>query len=495
MTENLSENDLILQRRAKLDALRKKGIAYPNTFRRDSLSGDLRNQYKEASKEELEEKSIQVTVAGRIMLQRIMGKASFITIQDMEGQIQAYIRSNDLSEGQYEDFKTWDLGDIVGVSGKLFLTKTGELTVHADSIEMLTKSLRPLPEKHSGLVDTEQRYRKRYLDLITNPDSLDIFKKRSQIVSSIRDFFIKNNYLEVETPMMHSVLGGAAAKPFTTHHNALDMDLYLRIAPELYLKRLVVGGLEKVFEINRNFRNEGLSTKHNPEFTMLEYYSAYADFNDQMAFIEDLFKTLTEQVLGSSKIDQNGVSYDFSQPFKKISLKDAVSEKLSVDSSSLDGRDFLLEIGKRYKLENLDNMSDGKILFELFEELVESDLIQPTFITGYPKDVSPLSRSSDVNSLEVDRFELFIGGKEIANGFSELNDPEDQAERFRMQVDQKTAGDEEAMEYDSDYIEALEYGLPPCAGVGIGIDRLVMLLTGAQSIRDVLLFPQMKPKN
>ena len=495
MTENLSENDLILQRRAKLDALRKKGIAYPNTFRRDSLSGDLRNQYKEASKEELEKKSIQVTVAGRIMLQRIMGKASFITIQDMEGQIQAYIRSNDLPEGQYEDFKTWDLGDIVGVSGKLFLTKTGELTVHADSIEMLTKSLRPLPEKHSGLVDTEQRYRKRYLDLITNPDSLDIFKKRSQIVSSIRDFFIKNNYLEVETPMMHSVLGGAAAKPFTTHHNALDMDLYLRIAPELYLKRLVVGGLEKVFEINRNFRNEGLSTKHNPEFTMLEYYSAYADFNDQMAFIEDLFKTLTEQVLGSSKIDQNGVSYDFSQPFKKISLKDAVSEKLSVDSSSLDGRDFLLEIGKRYKLENLDNMSDGKILFELFEELVEGDLIQPTFITGYPKDVSHLSRSSDVNSLEVDRFELFIGGKEIANGFSELNDPEDQAERFRMQVDQKTAGDEEAMEYDSDYIEALEYGLPPCAGVGIGIDRLVMLLTGAQSIRDVLLFPQMKPKN
>lgn len=495
MTENLSENDLILQRRAKLDELRKKGIAYPNTFRRDSLSGDLRNQYKEASKEELEEKSIEVTVAGRIMLQRIMGKASFITIQDMEGQIQAYIRSNDLPEGQYEDFKTWDLGDIVGVSGKLFLTKTGELTVHADSIEMLTKSLRPLPEKHSGLVDTEQRYRKRYLDLITNPDSLDIFKKRSQIVSSIRDFFIKNNYLEVETPMMHSVLGGAAAKPFTTHHNALDMDLYLRIAPELYLKRLVVGGLEKVFEINRNFRNEGLSTKHNPEFTMLEYYSAYADFNDQMAFIEDLFKTLTEQVLGSSKIDQNGVSYDFSQPFKKISLKDAVSEKLSVDSSSLDGRDFLLEIGKRYKLENLDNMSDGKILFELFEELVEGDLIQPTFITGYPKDVSPLSRSSDVNSLEVDRFELFIGGKEIANGFSELNDPEDQAERFRMQVDQKTAGDEEAMEYDSDYIEALEYGLPPCAGVGIGIDRLVMLLTGAQSIRDVLLFPQMKPKN
>ena len=429
------------------------------------------------------------------MLQRIMGKASFITLQDMKGQIQAYIRSNDIPEGQYDEFKTWDLGDIVGIKGKLFLTKTGELAVHANSIEMLTKSLRPLPEKHSGLVDTEQRYRKRYLDLITNPDSLEVFKKRSQIISSIRDFFISHEYLEVETPMMHSILGGAAAKPFTTHHNALDMDLYLRIAPELYLKRLVVGGMERVFEINRNFRNEGLSTKHNPEFTMLEYYSAYADFNDQMAFIEQLFISVTEHVLGSTKLDQDDISYDFSKPFDRISLKDSVAQKLGVSADSLDDRDFLVEIGQKNKIENLEKLSDGKILFELFEELVEDDLIQPTFITGYPKDVSPLSRSSDVNILEVDRFELFIGGKEIANGFSELNDPEDQAERFRMQVDQKTAGDEEAMEYDSDYIEALEYGLPPCAGVGIGIDRLVMLLTGAQSIRDVLLFPQMKPKN
>ena len=315
MTDQLSENELLQQRRSKLEQLREKGIAYPNTFRRDSLSKDLKLLCEGDSKEKLEDKHIEVSIAGRIMLQRIMGKASFITIQDMKGQIQAYVRSNDLEEGKYAEFKTWDLGDIVGIKGKLFLTKTGELTVHANSIEMLTKSLRPLPEKHSGLVDIEQRYRKRYLDLLTNDESREIFKKRSQIISSIRDFFISHEYLEVETPMMHSILGGAAAKPFTTHHNALDMDLYLRIAPELYLKRLVVGGLEKVFEINRNFRNEGLSTKHNPEFTMLEYYSAYADFNDQMAFIEKLFKNVTEKVMGTSVIDQDDISIDFSKPF------------------------------------------------------------------------------------------------------------------------------------------------------------------------------------
>ena len=495
MTEKLSENELLQQRRFKLEQLREKGIAYPNTFKRDSLSEDLKIQFKENSKEELEEKSIEVAVAGRVMLQRIMGKASFITIQDMKGQIQAYIRSNDLDEGTYAEFKTWDLGDIIGVKGTLFLTKTGELTVHANSIEMLTKSLRPLPEKHSGLVDIEQRYRKRYLDLLTNEDSLEVFKKRSQIISSIRDFFISHEYLEVETPMMHSTLGGAAAKPFTTHHNALDMDLYLRIAPELYLKRLVVGGLEKVFEINRNFRNEGLSTKHNPEFTMLEYYSAYADFNDQMAFIEKLFMNITEKVMGTSVIDLGDINIDFSKPFKKISLRESVAQKLQLDTSDLDNRDLLLEKAKENNIEDALNLSDGKIIFELFEELVEEKLIEPTFITGYPKEVSPLSRSSDDNSSEVDRFELFIAGKEIANGFSELNDPDDQAERFKQQVENKVAGDEEAMEYDSDYIEALEYGLPPCAGVGIGIDRLVMLLTGAQSIRDVLLFPQMKPES
>ena len=494
MTENLSENDLIKQRRSKLEELRNRGNAYPNSFRRDSLSQDLKDQCEGVSKEDLEAKEMTVSVAGRIMLQRIMGKASFITLQDMKGQIQAYVRSNDLPEGQYDDFKTWDLGDIVGIKGKLFLTKTGELTVNAESIEMLTKSLRPLPEKHSGLVDTEQRYRKRYLDLITNPESLEVFKKRSQIITAIREYFIDNEYQEVETPMMHSILGGAAAKPFATHHNALDMDLYLRIAPELYLKRLMVGGIEKVFEINRNFRNEGLSTKHNPEFTMLEYYTAYADYNDQMSFIEDLLKVVSEKVLGTSKIEQDGTSYDFSKSFERISLKDSVAQKLSAEPTSLDNRDFLLETAKKYKLEDLDDLSDGKILFELFEELVEEELMHPTFVTGYPKDVSPLSRSSDDDPSVVDRFELFIGGKEIANGFSELNDPDDQADRFREQVEQKSKGDEEAMEFDSDYVEALEYGLPPCAGVGIGIDRLVMLLTGAKSIRDVLLFPQMKPK-
>ena len=494
MTENLSENDLIKQRRSKLEELRNRGNAYPNSFRRDSLSQDLKDQCEGVSKEDLEAKEMTVSVAGRIMLQRIMGKASFLTLQDMKGQIQAYVRSNDLPEGQYDDFKTWDLGDIVGIKGKLFLTKTGELTVNAESIEMLTKSLRPLPEKHSGLVDTEQRYRKRYLDLITNPESLEVFKKRSQIITAIREYFIDNEYQEVETPMMHSILGGAAAKPFATHHNALDMDLYLRIAPELYLKRLMVGGIEKVFEINRNFRNEGLSTKHNPEFTMLEYYTAYADYNDQMSFIEDLLKVVSEKVLGTSKIEQDGTSYDFSKSFERMSLKDSVAQKLSAEPTSLDNRDFLLETAKKYKIEDLDDLSDGKILFELFEELVEEELMHPTFVTGYPKDVSPLSRSSDDDPSVVDRFELFIGGKEIANGFSELNDPDDQAERFREQVEQKSKGDEEAMEFDSDYVEALEYGLPPCAGVGIGIDRLVMLLTGAKSIRDVLLFPQMKPK-
>jgi len=495
MSEKITENDLILQRKTKLAELRSEGNAYPNDFRRDSLSEALHAQYGEFDNETFEAKPKHVSVAGRIMLQRIMGKASFITLQDMDGQIQAYLRSNDLPEGQYENFKTWDLGDIAGISGKLFKTKTGELTIHADSVRLLTKSLRPLPEKHAGLVDTEQRYRKRYLDLLTNEDSLKVFKLRSQIIGEIRSFFGEQDYLEVETPMMHSVLGGAAAKPFTTHHNALDMDLYLRIAPELYLKRLVVGGLEKVFEINRNFRNEGLSTKHNPEFTMLEYYTAYADFEDQMIFIESLFKSVTERVLGSSVVETNDHKYDFSKPFKRLTLIGAVAEKLSVKEEDLRKREVLESLAKKSHLEDYKDLSEGRLLFELFEAEVEESLDQPTFITGYPKEISPLSRISDDDPDFVDRFELFIGGKEIANGFSELNDPEDQADRFKAQVEQKASGDEEAMEYDADYVEALEYGLPPCAGVGIGIDRLVMLLTGAPSIRDVLLFPQLKSKD
>jgi lysyl-tRNA synthetase class 2 len=459
------------------------------------MSKDLHDRYDGLDNEALESDPVQVSVAGRVMLQRIMGKASFITLQDMDGQIQAYIRSNDLPEGQYDDFKTWDLGDIAGVSGRLFRTKTGELTVHADSVRLLTKSLRPLPEKHAGLVDTEQRYRKRYLDLLTNEDSLKVFKLRSQIISEIRSFFENQDYLEVETPMMHSVLGGAAAKPFTTHHNALDMDLYLRIAPELYLKRLVVGGLEKVFEINRNFRNEGLSTKHNPEFTMLEYYTAYANFEDQMDFIESLFKSLAGSVLGSTVIGIGAHKYDLGKPFKRITLISSVAEKLSVKEEDLRKRDILESLAEKLHIEGYEDLSDGKLLFELFEEVVEESLDQPTFITGYPTEISPLSRISDEDPDFVERFELFIDGKEIANGFSELNDPEEQADRFKKQVEQKVSGDEEAMEYDADYVEALEYGLPPCAGVGIGIDRLVMLLTGAPSIRDVLLFPQLKSKD
>ncbi|HIE48776.1 MAG TPA: lysine--tRNA ligase [Gammaproteobacteria bacterium] len=495
MSEKITENDLILQRRAKLDKLRSRGNAYPNDYRRDSMSKDLHDRYDGLDNEALESDPVQVSVAGRVMLQRIMGKASFITLQDMDGQIQAYIRSNDLPEGQYDDFKTWDLGDIAGVSGRLFRTKTGELTVHADSVRLLTKSLRPLPEKHAGLVDTEQRYRKRYLDLLTNKDSLKVFKLRSQIISEIRSFFENQDYLEVETPMMHSVLGGAAAKPFTTHHNALDMDLYLRIAPELYLKRLVVGGLEKVFEINRNFRNEGLSTKHNPEFTMLEYYTAYANFEDQMDFIESLFKSLAGSVLGSTVIGIGAHKYDLGKPFKRITLISSVAEKLSVKEEDLRKRDILESLAEKLHIEGYEDLSDGKLLFELFEEVVEESLDQPTFITGYPTEISPLSRISDEDPDFVERFELFIDGKEIANGFSELNDPEEQADRFKKQVEQKVSGDEEAMEYDADYVEALEYGLPPCAGVGIGIDRLVMLLTGAPSIRDVLLFPQLKSKD
>ena len=495
MTDKPNESELLELRKAKLDELRASGNAFPNKFKRDSLADDLHSLYGELENNDLEKKKEVYSVAGRIMLQRIMGKASFMTIQDMSGQIQAYLTKNDLPEGVYESFKAWDLGDIVGLKGKLFKTKTGELTIHANEIELLTKSLKPLPEKHAGLVDTEQRYRKRYLDLITNQDSREIFKQRSFLIKEIRSFFDGEGFMEVETPMMHSTLGGAAAKPFITHHNTLDLDLYLRIAPELYLKRLVVGGIEKVFEINRNFRNEGLSTKHNPEFTMLEYYTAYADFNDQMSFLEKLFAHLASELNGSSKISIEGKDYDLSTPFKRVGLLESVATKLSIPQEDLFDRKKLEELSKKHKIEDYKSYSDGKLQFELFEKVVEDDLIEPTFIVDYPVEVSPLSRLSDDKEGIVDRFELFIGGNEIANGFSELNDPEDQAERFKAQVEQKASGDEEAMEYDEDYIEALEYGLPPCAGVGIGIDRLVMLFTGAESIRDVLLFPQMKPKS
>lgn len=494
MTEEISQNELLALRRAKLDDLRSKGNAFPNNFKRNALAADLHSSYDSFKSSELEKKKVAVSVAGRIMLQRIMGKASFITIQDLTGQIQAYIKSDNVDEETYKEFKKWDLGDVVGIKGKLFKTKTNELTVEAESIFLLTKSLRPLPEKHVGLVDTEQRYRKRYLDLLTNEESLMVFKTRSKLISEIRNIFHEEGYLEVETPMMQPVPGGAAARPFVTHHNALDMDLYLRVAPELYLKRLVIGGLERVFEINRNFRNEGLSTKHNPEFTMLEYYTAFADYKDQMDFMQTLLNTLAKRVLGKSVIETEGNKYDLSKPFERMTLIESIVKYLGVDKGKLEDRKELEKIAKKLNVEKIKDVSNGKLQVEIFEKGVEDKLDQPTFIEGYPKDVSPLSRTQDEDSNYVERFELFIGGREIANGFSELNDPDEQSERFKQQVEQRASGDQEAMEFDEDYVEALEYGLPPCAGVGVGIDRLVMLFTGRSSIKDVLLFPQLKPK-
>ena len=494
MTEEISQNELLALRRAKLDDLRSKGNAFPNNFKRNALAADLHSSYDSFKASELEKEKVAVSVAGRIMLQRIMGKASFITLQDLSGQIQVYIKSDNVDEETYKEFKKWDLGDVVGIKGKLFKTKTNELTVEAESIFLLTKSLRPLPEKHVGLVDTEQRYRKRYLDLLTNEESLMVFKTRSKLISEIRNIFHEEGYLEVETPMMQPVPGGAAARPFVTHHNALNMDLYLRVAPELYLKRLVIGGLERVFEINRNFRNEGLSTKHNPEFTMLEYYTAYADYKDQMDFMQTLLNTLAKRVLGKSVIETEGNKYDLSKPFERMTLIESIVKYLGVDKGKLEDRKELEKIAKKLNVEKIKDVSNGKLLVEIFEKGVEDKLDQPTFIEGYPKDVSPLSRTQDEDSDYVERFELFIGGREIANGFSELNDPDEQSERFKQQVEQRASGDQEAMEFDEDYVEALEYGLPPCAGVGVGIDRLVMLFTGRSSIKDVLLFPQLKPK-
>ena len=494
MTEEISQNELLALRRAKLDDLRSKGNAFPNNFKRNALAADLHSSYDSFKASELEKEKVAVSVAGRIMLQRIMGKARFITLQDLSGQIQVYIKSDNVDEETYKEFKKWDLGDVVGIKGKLFKTKTNELTVEAESIFLLTKSLRPLPEKHVGLVDTEQRYRKRYLDLLTNEESLMVFKTRSKLISEIRNIFHEEGYLEVETPMMQPVPGGAAARPFVTHHNALNMDLYLRVAPELYLKRLVIGGLERVFEINRNFRNEGLSTKHNPEFTMLEYYTAYADYKDQMDFMQTLLNTLAKRVLGKSVIETEGNKYDLSKPFERMTLIESIVKYLGVDKGKLEDRKELEKIAKKLNVEKIKDVSNGKLLVEIFEKGVEDKLDQPTFIEGYPKDVSPLSRTQDEDSNYVERFELFIGGTEIANGFSELNDPDEQSERFKQQVEQRASGDQEAMEFDEDYVEALEYGLPPCAGVGVGIDRLVMLFTGRSSIKDVLLFPQLKPK-
>ena len=476
------ENNLFEVRKEKLNKLREQGKDYPNSFRRNELANELIKEFSDLSKDDLESKSISVKVAGRIMLRRLMGKASFTTIQDMSAQIQLYLREDSLSN--YDDFKTWDIGDIIGVEGELFKTNTGELSIKVTEAVLLTKSLKPLPEKHQGLVDVEQRYRKRYLDLLVNEESREVFLARSKIISETRSYFDSSGFIEVETPMMHPIPGGAAAKPFVTHHNALGMDLYLRIAPELYLKRLVVGGFEKVYEINRNFRNEGLSTKHNPEFTMLEFYTAYEDYEFQMDFVEALIKHL-------SNLEQSKRSF---KKFKRVSFDDALTKNTSLNKKDLDDIDSLRKFAQTLKIENFKTLAVGKLKAEIFESEVEDKLTEPTFIYKYPLEISPLSRKSEGDEGYVDRFELFIDGKEIANGFSELNDPEDQLERFKMQMEDKEKGDEEAMEMDLDYIEALEYGLAPCAGVGIGLDRLVMLLTGIDSIRDVILFPQLKNK-
>lgn len=490
--EFLDESEVYQIRKQKLADLRADGFNFPNQFRRKYLSANLNNQYGTHDKESLHEQKIKVAVSGRIVLRRVMGKASFIHIQDVSGRIQIYVRQDALPD-IYEQFKHWDLGDIVGVEGELFKTNTGELSVNAQSIVLLTKSLRPMPDKFHGLMDREVCYRKRYVDLIANEETRRTFLVRSQIIKAMRQFMDENLFLEVETPMMHPIPGGAVAKPFITHHNSLDMQMYLRIAPELYLKRLVVGGFERVYEINRNFRNEGISTRHNPEFTMIEFYQAYADYIDMMDFTEGLFHHLCDVVLGTRLVPYQDQVLDFSKSFARLSVKEAIiAHHPELGSGQLDTvagcRAVLDQKGLVYK--QTDGI--GKLQMILFEETVEHLLIQPTFVTGYPTEVSPLARRSDQEPELTDRFEFFIAGREIANGFSELNDPEDQAERFHHQVSEKDAGDDEAMHFDSDYIEALEYGMPPAAGEGIGIDRLVMLFTNSPSIRDVILFPQLR---
>ncbi|MFC7779372.1 lysine--tRNA ligase [Pantoea sp. GCM10028869] len=491
----LELNNELKARREKLSALREKGVAFPNDFRRDTTSDVLHASYDAKENEELEALGIEVSVAGRMMTRRIMGKASFATLQDVGGQIQIYVSRDDLPEGVYnEHFKKWDLGDILGARGKLFKTKTGELSIHITELRLLTKALRPLPDKFHGLADQETRYRQRYLDLISNDDSRKTFKIRSQIMAGIRQFMVNRDFMEVETPMMQVIPGGASARPFITHHNALDIDMYLRIAPELYLKRLVVGGFDRVFEINRNFRNEGISPRHNPEFTMMELYMAYADYKDLIELTESLFRTLAQDVLGTTEVPYGDHSFDFGKPFEKLTMREAIKKyRPETDLSDLEDFDKAVAIAQSLHIKVEKSWGLGRVVTEIFEETAEAHLIQPTFITEYPAEVSPLARRNDENPEITDRFEFFIGGREIGNGFSELNDAEDQAERFLQQVNAKESGDDEAMFYDEDYVTALEHGLPPTAGLGIGIDRMVMLFTNSHTIRDVILFPALRP--
>jgi len=488
------ENHLIAERRAKLAKWRERGIAFPNDFRRNALAGDLSTAYGEKSGEALDLAQVRVSVAGRMRAKRVMGKASFARLEDSSGAIQIFLQQSALGV-VYDEFKGWDVGDVIGVEGVLFRTKTNELSVRADRIVLLTKSLRPLPDKWHGIADTEMRYRRRYVDLIMNEDSRRVFETRSAIVRYLRAFLDSRGFLEVETPMLHPIPGGAAARPFKTHHNALDVGMYLRIAPELYLKRLTVGGFERVYEINRNFRNEGVSTQHNPEFTMLELYQAYADYTDLMELIEKLFQGLADALTGSRKLIYQGTEFDLSKSFARMSIEDIIlANNADLDPMSLRDTAYLRRVCDHMKISYKAGDGAGKLQIEIFEKTGEQTLIQPTFAYAYPAEVSPLSRRNDADPFITDRWEFFIGGRELANGFSELNDAEDQAQRFKDQVMRKDAGDEEAMYYDADYVRALEYGMPPTAGLGLGVDRLVMLYTNSPSIRDVLLFPHMRPE-
>ena len=497
MTDNSNEasnaaedNKLVAERRAKLSDLRAQGQAFPNDFRRDSLAAELQAELGEHDKPSLEALNRPASVAGRVMNKR----GPFIVLQDVSGQIQLYVDKKSLPEAVAQAIKGWDIGDIVGASGPVHKSGKGDLYVYIESATLLTKSLRPLPDKFHGLADTEIRYRQRYVDLIMNQDVRDVFALRSRIITEIRQFLEARSFMEVETPMLQAIPGGATARPFITHHNALDMDMYLRIAPELYLKRLVVGGFERVFEINRNFRNEGLSTRHNPEFTMIEFYQAYADYRDLMDLTEAMLRTVVENVFSKTVLDYQGYQLDFGQPFKRMTVLESIlAYNPDLSLSDLSERDSAAGIADNLGIPIKPIYGLGKIQIEIFEKTVEEKLIEPTFITEYPTEVSPLARRNDDNGFVTDRFEFFVAGREIANGFSELNDAEDQAERFQRQVAEKDAGDIEAMHFDADYIAALEYGLPPTAGEGIGIDRLVMLLTDSASIRDVLLFPAMRP--
>ncbi|HXR93029.1 MAG TPA: lysine--tRNA ligase [Steroidobacteraceae bacterium] len=495
MTQDSEENKLIAERRAKLEQLRGAGNAFPNDYRRNALAAQLHSAFGDRDAQWLEANPARVNVGGRMLFKRVMGKASFAKIADRTGQIQLFLQQDALGE-TYEAFKSWDVGDIVGAAGVLFKTRTGELSIRVDTLRLLVKSLRPLPDKWHGLADTETRYRQRYVDLIVNESSRNVFRTRTRIVRFLRDFLDALDFIEVETPMMQPLAGGAAAKPFVTHHNALDIDMYLRIAPELYLKRLVVGGFERVYEINRNFRNEGLSTRHNPEFTMLELYLAYADYRDLMDWIEKAVRGLADALNGKQQLTYQGRDYDLSKPFRRLTIEQAlIANNPGIDPLSLRDVTYLRTVCERLGIPVNAQDGAGKLQLEIFEKSAEHTFMDPTFVHAYPAEVSPLARANDADPFLTDRFEFFLAGREIANGFSELNDPEDQAARFRAQAQRKDRGDEEAMVYDADYVRALEYGMPPTAGLGVGIDRVVMFFTDSPSIRDVILFPHMRPED